>query len=383
MKKRDRIIRKKISLQLCFLLISSFFIACESRDPCQNDHQKWGLWSQKTTCLRGANIWQKVLRNEDNTTLGPDPIGPPYSQQDFDQLSKLGANFVIISHPGLYTETPPYTLNIQVQENLDQILKRVEKARMFAVIAFRTGPGRNEADFYQNGEEPLRDIWISEEAQNAWVEMWQVAAKRYKDHPIIVGYELMVEPHLDEEVSPSGLDWNQLSIEISRVIREVDTETPILISSMNWGHPSGLAALKISEDSKTVYAVHQYEPHRYTHQIHTGEQTDFVSKNLLKTYLSPIKTFQHSYGQAVAITEFGVKRFAPEADRFLENEMSLFEKLGVNYAFWLWESSYGGINYDDFNLRFGPNPENHREEPNELMKVIQDYFSRNSVRPAP
>ena len=67
-------------------------------------------------------------------------------------------------------------------------------ADMFAVIAFRTGPGRSEFTFHleeigdgfdvgnlydQVGEDPS--------AQQAWIKMSRYTAQRYRDHPIVVG----------------------------------------------------------------------------------------------------------------------------------------------------------------------------------------------------
>jgi len=68
-----------------------------------------------------------------------------YTQEDFDQLAALGANYVNISHPGLFIKTPPYTLDQDVQDNLDHLLDMIAQADMFAVISFRTGPGRAAA----------------------------------------------------------------------------------------------------------------------------------------------------------------------------------------------------------------------------------------------
>jgi len=80
--------------------------------------------------------------------MGPGPVGLPYIQEDFDRLAALGANYVNISHPGLFTETPPYTLDQDIQDNLDNLLNMIAEDDMFAVIAFRTGPGRSEFTFF-------------------------------------------------------------------------------------------------------------------------------------------------------------------------------------------------------------------------------------------
>jgi hypothetical protein len=46
------------------------------------------------------------------------------------------------------------------------------------------------------GQSHLNDtVWENQAAQDAWAEMWQYTAERYRDHGMVVGYDLMVEPN--------------------------------------------------------------------------------------------------------------------------------------------------------------------------------------------
>lgn len=56
----------------------------------------YALWSGGPH-LRGANIYQRRVYPEIDgvTFLGPGPVGPPYTQQDFDRLADLGAEWLI------------------------------------------------------------------------------------------------------------------------------------------------------------------------------------------------------------------------------------------------------------------------------------------------
>lgn len=79
--------------------------------------------------------------------------------------------------------------------------------------------------------------------------MWVFTAERYRDSSVVVGYDLMVEPHPNTLLDPDGelepyevqaqiqgtlMDWNVLAAKISYAIRQVDTQTPIIINSLNW-----------------------------------------------------------------------------------------------------------------------------------------------------
>src|SRR5258708_38964883 len=73
------------------------------------------LWNSGVTLLRGANIFQRIHYPavDGPDFLGSGHVGPPYTQDDFDQLAALAANYVNLSIPGIYTISPPYGLDTQ------------------------------------------------------------------------------------------------------------------------------------------------------------------------------------------------------------------------------------------------------------------------------
>lgn len=382
---------------------------------------KWALWTGGTQ-LRGANIYQRRVYPELDGPdfMGRGPVGPPYTQADFDALATLGANYVNVSHPGMFSETPPYTLEQDVQDNLDDLLAKIAQADMFAVISFRTGPGRAEfsvccleevGDWFDDSY--LNDqVWREQAAQDAWMEMWRYTAQRYHNAPIVVGYDLMVEPNANEvwmdlwepeifhaEYGGTLYDWNQLYPWITAAIREVDADTPILIGGMGYSAIEWLPYLEPTSDPHTVYVAHQYAPYPYTHQwwrdlafAYPGAldtdwdgELDSFDKAWLDDLLSPVDTFADTHRVPVAVNEFGVVRWVPGAAEFMDDQMALFEQRGMNYALWLWESSWPPIQdeIDAFNFRHGQDPHTHADvESSPLQDVIIRYWGRNTVRPS-
>jgi cysteinyl-tRNA synthetase len=388
---------------------------------------KWALWSNSTQ-LRGANIYQRRVYTELDgpTIMGSDPVGPPYTQEDFDQLAALGANYVNISHPGLFTETTPFTLDLGIQNHLDGLLDMIAQADMFAVISFRTGPGRSEFTFFWDevgtwfDESYLNDsMWQDQTAQDAWVDMWRYTAERYRDNPIVVGYDLMVEPNSNEVGShalydaldiwdPDAFyathggtlyDWNQLYPRIVAAIREVDGNTPILIGGNGYSSIDWLPYLQVTGDPRTVYLAHQYQPVKYTHQwwdtsVCTypglcdldwdGEHDDQLDRAWLESLLSPVDTFSTTYNVPMGINEFGVMRWEPGAAEFIHDEMELFEERGLNHALWLWDPAWAPwAENDAFNFRHGPDPSNHSDvASSDVITAIVEYWGRNTQRPS-
>ncbi len=379
---------------------------------------KWRLWTHGVQ-LRGAGIWQRIrVPSLDQNYLGNDYIGPPYSQQDFNQLARRGANYVVLSIPGLFTERPPYQLDTQAQAQLDTLLERALQADLFAVIAFRTGPGRSDFTFYRDGagtwyppELLIEDVWTDQDAQDAWVDMWRHTAQRYRNHPVVVGYEIMVEPNADEvalniydpsqfypQYAGTTYDWNRMHRPIVQAIREVDPDTPILLSGMGWGSVLWLPYLQPAAYPKIVYVVHQYMPFLYTHQpvgvgrpypglfdVDWDNQPDNFNWSWMASYFSRLDLFAAQYAGPQTVGEFGVVRWAPGAAEFMRDQMNDFEQRGMNYAIWVWDSTWEPWRTwgsKAMNYLFGPDPDNYTEVPNTIMDEILTAWSRNRVRPS-
>lgn len=367
--------------------------------------------------LRGANISQAILIPElDGPTFkGPGPVGPPYEQADFDRLAALGANYVSISGPGIYSVQPPYELLPEVVARYDELLNMIEKADMFATIGFRSGPGRADwsiccadADWAQ--AYLVDHVWEDREAQVAWSAMWQAAAEHFGGRHNVVAYKLMVEPnaaafHFDiydaqtffATYGGSTYDWNSFFPDIIAAIREVDAETPILVSADDFSSLDWLPYAKLVDDERTAYFVDQYAPHPYTHQAR-GEDLSYPSildtdydgdsesfdKAWLEDYLEAVDGFRSETGRQVTIEEYGLVRYAPRAASYLSDVMGLFEDKGVNYAIWLWETKWTPYTNEvnEFNWRFGTNAANTQDVPNDLQDVLVRFWAANHLRPS-
>lgn len=380
---------------------------------------KFDLWTADSAQLRGANIWQaRVIPEVDGSTFkGSGVVGPPFSQEDFDLLASLGANYVVISAPGLFSEEPPYEVDLDMQRNLDLMLEMIEQADMFATIAFRTGPGKAEWSLCCLGEPYYEgyfndQIWSDAQAQAAWAEMWRYTAERYNDNRIVVGYKLMVEPNAADVLygssSPNEFmrdhagslsDWNSFYPSIVAAIREVDPDTPILVGADGYSSVAWLSTLTPAKAENLVYVAHQYMPYsNYTHQpdparneypsqfdVDGNEKQEAFNKDYLSNLLQPVRDYAARHEVPIAIDEFGVKRWVPGATGYLLDLIEIFENAGWNYAIWEWSSGYEpyALAIDDFNYQLGTDPDNKTLlVDNPILSVLHAYWSRNSIRPS-
>ncbi len=376
---------------------------------------KWHLWTDGTQ-LRGANVYQRrVFPALDENFMGPGPLGPPYTQTDFDNLAASGANWVNLSVPGLFTVTPPYQPDPDIAAKVDALIQMAAKARLYVVLSARTGPGRSEFSLLRDGvgdwfghEYLIENVWEDAQARTAWAEMWRYTAQRYRDNPVIIGYNLMVEPNADDLVraaSPqdffqhyqgTGYDWNAWYPDLIAAIREVDPYTPVLAEGLGYADLRWLPYLQPVNDDRVVYAFHQYRPFDYVFQkpgdrlVYPGsfeDETGYFEANrkwLANLLDTAVAVSQHT-GAPVIANEIGVVRWAPGASRFMQDQMDLLEARGISYAVWLWYPTWPPLapQDNDFNFRFGPAPGHLRNTSNPLWDTYQNFWLRNTQRPAP
>ncbi len=380
--------------------------------------RKWAVWSSTETRLRGANIYQRrayeVLGDAQAFGAGR-AVGPHYRQTDFDALAAHGANYVNISHPGIFTETPPYEVDPPVLSNLVVLVEAAARAQLHVVISFRTGPGRSEFSILRSGADDwfpaalINDaVWRDPTAQQAWCEMWAVTAAHFSGSPAVVGYNLMMEPNamstvpggplhdpLDfySQFGGSSYDWNQLHPRLLAAIRRVDRATPVLIGCEGYSSPYWLQMLTPVADARTVYVAHQYLPHTYTHQAldpaggvlrYPNSPRLSLSGGFDRAWLAGqyrrLSAYSRRHGVPVTVGEAGVKRWQPGAAEFMRDQLEIMEEQGLNYALWIWECSDPAYNkaVTDFNFRLGPDPKNKdRETTNSLLSVVMSFWGRN------
>jgi aryl-phospho-beta-D-glucosidase BglC (GH1 family) len=204
---------------------------------------------EQTVRLRGANVYQQ----EDSGH----PWYPRLVEDDLKGLAKAGANYVNLSVPGPYNVVPPYGRSGAFADRLDEIVRWAEAAGLHVVLSFRTGPGHSEFDITNQGPEAhSRELFTDSRAQAAFIRMWQEVARRYANRPLVVGYDLLVEPHADLKPGtpeePFRKTWADLAQRPVDAIRKIDEKTPILISPSQYGSVDGLEVSVVTEFAEPI-----------------------------------------------------------------------------------------------------------------------------------
>ena len=182
-----------------------------------------------------------------------------------------------------------------------------------------------------------------------FVELWRRIAERFRGNAdVIYGYDLCNEPVQMHEALPDCDYWS-LQRRAAAAIREIDPETPVVVESNLWDVPSTFGTLSPLALANVVYEVHVYNPIEYTHQGLDNRSRDVFrypdpergwDKEKLRSVLAPVRAFEKRHGAKIYVGEFSAIAWAPGAEDYLRDSISLFEEFGWDWtyhAFREWE----------------------------------------------
>ena len=224
-------------------------------------------------------------------------------------------------------------------EKMDEVIALCGKYGIKVLIDLHAGPATKQDVLLSN------QLSWTIESQDTLVKVWEKIAAKYKDNPVIWGYDILNEPREDNYVyEPGGaLDWNRLAERVAAAIRKIDPDKPFIVEPAQWGSPSGLHVFKPIPVKNIVYSVHFYEPGEFTHQgiyghpdgvaypgMISGKKWD---KAMLRRKLQPVVDFQRQYKVPIYIGEFSAARWAPGAAQWLQDLIEIFEENGWDWTY--------------------------------------------------
>ncbi|MCP4256901.1 MAG: cellulase family glycosylhydrolase [Planctomycetes bacterium] len=223
-------------------------------------------------------------------------------------------------------------------------------------------------------------LWTDKKYQQQALAFWKELAAQLKNHPAIVGYNPLNEPHPArrdgfESSREDFADWlnrhkggtsdlNRFNRLIVKAIRSQDKETPIILDC--WFHSSadGFLHLTPVDDDALLYAFHFYEPWIFaTYRINKGrfsypdtmpgetpETTAKWTISEIHRRLQPVVEWAQRYNiptSRIIAEELGCDRRVSGAKEYLEDIVRVFNDARWHWAFYSFRSSdWDGLDYE-------------------------------------
>lgn len=191
---------------------------------------------------------------------------------DIEFIASTGANTIRLPfHYKLFTDEDYMGLNAAQDgfARIDSVVNWCRDNHLYLILDMHDAPGGQTGD---NIDDSYGYPWLfeSEESQQLFCDIWQRIAERYKNEPVILGYELINEPIAPyfETVDELNAKLEPLHKRAVKAIREVDTNHIILLGAAQWN--SNFAVFHdASYDDKIMYTCHRYGGDATAEAIHS------------------------------------------------------------------------------------------------------------------
>lgn len=332
------------------LIISALLTIIFLKPVYSKETEKIEFWREQK---KGANIFNN---------------NPP-SRETIKKAKEYGLQFIRLSVDKFPSESRDFlvgnaddykNLNSKDLQTLKDLLDIFTKENLPVVLTFLSLPGSRWKQNNQDKDD-LR-LWKKEKFRKQAASFWHDIAVALKDYNIIIGYNILNEPHPERLINPKGdfscshyqgkniaLKLYSFYDQVIRSIRTADKETPIILDSLMYADPACFNILLPFEDSTILYSFHMYEPFHYTNyklnkmkyvypgKIPYNDENKMWNITALEEYLTPVTEFLQKYNidnNRIIVGEFGGSRRVKGIERYFEDLISIFNKNKWHHAFY-------------------------------------------------
>lgn len=197
-------------------------------------------------------------------------------------------------------------------------------------------------------------MFFEKKYADAFVVCWIKIATRFRGNPQIYAYDLVNEP---VQAIPSPCDYWELQRRAAEAVRSVDPDTPIMIESNESDRPQTFIYLSPLRMDNVIYKVHMYFPLAFTHQRLRSEgpvisypgviEGEMWDREKIKATMQPVRDFQLRHKCKIYVGEFSAIVWAPGADQYIRDCISVFEEYGWDWTFHAFREWSGwSVEYD-------------------------------------
>jgi endoglucanase len=356
-------------------------IRCAPKEVPDIDHTRLPRW-------RGFNLMEKFIQTSMNA---------PFREADFEMMAAWGFDFVRLPM-SYWCWSDPNDWRRLDEKYLAEIDEAVEFGRQYGVhvsLNFHRAPGFSVD---RSAEEPF-NLWLDDEAQEAFAYHWRHFAERYKGIPNRqLSINLVNEPATITTARRELVSEQQYYVAAERAIaaiRGVDPNRLIIADGLFWARDP-VPALN---DLRVAQSARGYEPMQVTHyqaswvdgagtwpeptwplQQYETAELRWSSEVLQQAYLEKLQRWGidpksvwdkerlrlqlvapwkalEAQGVGIHVGEFGAFSRTPHQVvlAWMEDLLSLWKEAGWGWALWNFRGAFGildsgrsDVAYEDF-----------------------------------
>lgn len=234
------------------------------------------------------------------------------THDDIKYLKSIGSNHVRLPfHYKMFTDDLYMGERNAGFKYFDRLLDWCRQEKMYVLLDMHGAPGGQTGDNIDDSY-GYPFLFKSKSSQDLMTEIWVKIAEKYKNEPLIIGYDIVNEPiahYFNDELPYLNHQLFLLYKRIVAEIRKVDKEHTIFLNGSNWS--GNFDVFEEIIDDNVVY-----EFHKYWFEVNQGA---------IQQYLD----FRDKHQVPIYIGETG-----ENTDEWVNDFRILLDKHKISWAFW-------------------------------------------------
>lgn len=199
-------------------------------------------------------------------------------------------------------------------------------------------------------EENFGGFWQSAEMQANYIDYCKRVVAPLAASGEGIAWDIFNEPH-----ACSGQDWTIYSKKLTAAFRELDKVHPLVVEAYQYGvlesfYGPMYGKQEPTGDPNTVYSFHTYQPNDYTFQLQASpvEYRIGIADQIRRRVKFAVDSFAVKYNVRLWAGEFGCNWWAPQAARYLEDNIRAYEEAGIGWCGYAFrEKNFPAMNYEN------------------------------------
>jgi aryl-phospho-beta-D-glucosidase BglC (GH1 family) len=234
------------------------------------------------------------------------------THDDIKYLKSIGINHIRLPfHYKMFTDDLYMGERNAGFKYFDRLIDWCREEKIYVLLDMHCAPGGQTGDNIDDSY-GYPFLYKSKSSQDLMTEIWVKIAKKYKNEPVVIGYDIVNEPiahYFNDELPYLNHQLFLLYKRIVTEIRQVDNKHIIFLNGSNWS--GNFDVFEDIIDNNVVYEFHKYWFE--------------VNQEAIQKYLD----FRDKHQVPIYIGETG-----ENTDEWVNDFRVLLDKNEVNWAFW-------------------------------------------------
>ncbi|MBI4309041.1 MAG: cellulase family glycosylhydrolase [Candidatus Omnitrophica bacterium] len=271
-------------------------------------------------------------------------------EQDLRRVALWGFNCVRLPFNCRLIENNPAGFKY-----LDETLDWANKYNVYVILDLHAAPGSQNPDWHSDSFGKA-GLWTKKSNRHRVYALWELLADRYKDEPMIAGYDL-----LNEAVLEDAAILNEFYRETIKAVRRCDKNHILFVEGKHWAQD--IAVLDDFPDDHWVYSIHFYEPMEFTFNLTPhlryplASQQGIWNKDVMHKRMEGYFKFAKAKQRPIHVGEFGVNYrgglYGEHA--YVKDLVKCFNDFGFHWNYWTYKAVKHYM-FPDGLLSYYPNP---------------------------